>query len=88
MPEFLNKLSSGPESEICSSLILCGSIFFGVLLGSDSDEVHYLQSQNGNMHSSYDSFASEDTAPKASEFEALKCDVPADVPWCGEAFGE
>lgn len=58
-------------------------------LGSDS-EIHYLQSQNGNVYSSYDSFGSldRDAVTKATEFGALKRDVPADVAWCSEAFGE
>lgn len=53
---------------------------------SDSDasssadgEVQYLQSQNGNLHTS-------DTA-QVSEFLGFLEDVPGDIPWCSEALG-
>lgn len=42
------------------------------------------------MYSSCGSFDNldRDTVSEATEFEALKRDVPADVAWCSEAFGE
>jgi jumonji domain-containing protein 7 len=49
-------------------------------------EVHYLQSQNGNIYSS--SFFEDVPAHDVSEFEPLRLDVPNEIPWCSEAFGE
>ncbi|EED84733.1 predicted protein, partial [Postia placenta Mad-698-R] len=46
--------------------------------------VHYLQSQNGNLYTAryYDSVGDSDP----SEFEPLRGDVPSEVPWCSEAL--
>ena len=41
----------------------------------NASEVHYLQSQNGNLHSAN------------GEFEPLTHDVPKDISWCSEALG-
>ena len=46
---------------------------------SADGEVQYLQSQNGNLHTS-------DTA-QVSEFLGFLEDVPGDIPWCSEALG-
>lgn len=46
--------------------------------------IHYLQSQNGNLFTNkYFEGSSEDP----SEFEPLRADVLAEVPWCTEALG-
>ncbi|KAF4574589.1 hypothetical protein EYR36_005937 [Pleurotus pulmonarius] len=46
--------------------------------------IHYLQSQNGNLFTNkYFGGSSEDP----SEFEPLRADVLAEVPWCTEALG-
>lgn len=41
-------------------------------------EVHYLQSQNGNLFRS--------TSTEESEFASFLEDVPKDLPWCTEAL--
>ncbi|CED83738.1 Predicted phospholipase [Phaffia rhodozyma] len=46
---------------------------------SNTTEIVYLQSQNGNLYNPY----SEDT-----EYAALLDDVPQDVPWANEALGQ
>ena len=49
-------------------------------------EVHYLQSQNGNLFSSrYFDMSGEEEDP--SEFEVLRDYIPSDVPWCSDALG-
>ncbi|KAI5833085.1 Clavaminate synthase-like protein [Schizophyllum commune Tattone D] len=48
----------------------------------DSGDVLYLQSQNGNVYTNR-TFEGEDDP---SEFEALRADIPKDVPWCTEAL--
>lgn len=57
-------------------------------LTSDSthSEIYYLQSQNGNIYSSR--YFKEDSLDSPSEFEPLRPDVPKDITWCTEAFGE
>lgn len=51
-----------------------------------SGEVHYLQSQNGNMFTdSYFDMSGED---EPSEFEPLREHVPSEIPWCSEALGK
>ncbi|KAF9462654.1 cupin-like domain-containing protein [Collybia nuda] len=66
------------------------SDFLSKLSSVSHSEVYYLQSQNGNIHSKYDSLSDSngDIAPKVSEFGALKRDVPSDVSWCSKAFGK
>ncbi|KAL4262044.1 Cupin-like domain 8 [Pleurotus pulmonarius] len=50
----------------------------------DEGNIHYLQSQNGNLFTNkYFGGSSEDP----SEFEPLRADVLAEVPWCTEALG-
>ncbi|KAF7292474.1 JmjC domain-containing protein [Mycena chlorophos] len=49
----------------------------------DSD-VCYLQSQNGNVYSS--AFFEGDS--DASEFLALRADIPREIEWCSEALGK
>ncbi|KAI0720305.1 Clavaminate synthase-like protein [Cerioporus squamosus] len=68
MRSFLDTLSSGQQG---SSTVHCG-------------EVHYLQSQNGNMFSAtyFDMSGNEDP----SEFEPLREFVPSEIPWCSEAL--
>ncbi|KAI0921861.1 hypothetical protein AcW1_004276 [Taiwanofungus camphoratus] len=48
-------------------------------------EIHYLQSQNGNLYSN----RYFDLGPKndPSEFESLRSDVPSEILWCSEALG-
>ncbi|KAJ7591015.1 Clavaminate synthase-like protein [Mycena floridula] len=51
---------------------------------STDKSCYYLQSQNGNVYSSqFFTEGSDDT----SEFEALRSDIPPEIPWCSEAFG-
>ena len=50
-----------------------------------SKEVHYLQSQNGNLFTnSYYDMSGEDDP---SEFEPLREYVPSEIPWCSDALG-
>ncbi|TBU39023.1 Clavaminate synthase-like protein [Dichomitus squalens] len=53
-------------------------------IDNQSWEVHYLQSQNGNLFSSryFDMSGEEDP----SEFEALREYIPSDVSWCSDAL--
>ncbi|XP_006460104.1 hypothetical protein AGABI2DRAFT_117066 [Agaricus bisporus var. bisporus H97] len=54
------------------------------LVGQDApSDIHYLQSQNGNLYSS-DYFTDGNSV---SEYEHLREDVPDEVPWCTEALG-
>ncbi|KAJ3479826.1 hypothetical protein NLI96_g8785 [Meripilus lineatus] len=46
---------------------------------SADPEVHYLQSQNGNLFCS--------TSSEDSEFESFLGDIPKDLPWCTEVLG-
>jgi len=46
-----------------------------------TSEVHYLQSQNGNVYSSTPGTDEE------CEFAPLRKDIPKDVSWATEAFG-
>ena len=48
-------------------------------------EVHYLQSQNGNLFTNryYDMSGEDDP----SEFEPLREYVPSEIPWCSDALG-
>ncbi|KAI0774451.1 Clavaminate synthase-like protein [Fomes fomentarius] len=51
---------------------------------SGGGEVHYLQSQNGNMFTNrYFDMSGEDDP---SEFEPLREYVPSEIPWCSEAL--
>lgn len=52
---------------------------------SADQEIHYLQSQNGNLYTNryFDLNAEDDP----SEFEPLRDDVPSEVHWCSEALG-
>ncbi|KAJ7095389.1 cupin-like domain-containing protein [Mycena belliarum] len=50
---------------------------------SDDSEIYYLQSQNGNVFSN----RSFEGTPDPSEFEALRTDIPREIPWCSEALG-
>ncbi|RDB22522.1 JmjC domain-containing protein 7 [Hypsizygus marmoreus] len=49
----------------------------------NDSEIHYLQSQNGNLYAS--GYFEGDLQPP-SEFDPLRPDVPSDIPWCSEAF--
>ncbi|EIW76115.1 Clavaminate synthase-like protein [Coniophora puteana RWD-64-598 SS2] len=51
--------------------------------GSRRDEVLYLQSQNGNL---YTNSYFEGGVSADCEFETLRPDVPAEVPWCSDAL--
>ncbi|TFK88924.1 Clavaminate synthase-like protein [Polyporus arcularius HHB13444] len=68
MQSFLDTLSSGEQDSRAGTGL----------------EVHYLQSQNGNMFSAtyYDMSGNEDP----SEFEPLREFVPSEIPWCSEAL--
>lgn len=58
----------------------------GESIGDANDRpgnIHYLQSQNGNLYSS--PFFQGDPQD-SSEFEALRKDVPSEVRWCSEAL--
>ncbi|RDX53908.1 Clavaminate synthase-like protein [Lentinus brumalis] len=68
MQSFLDTLSSGEQDSRAGT----------------GGEVHYLQSQNGNMFSAtyYDMSGNEDP----SEFEPLRDFVPSEIPWCSEAL--
>lgn len=56
----------------------------GGLAETSEQEIHYLQSQNGNMFSSC---FFENNGDDISEFEPLRADVPSEVTWCSKAFG-
>ncbi|KAF9009048.1 cupin-like domain-containing protein [Cyathus striatus] len=51
--------------------------------GESGNDIYYLQSQNGNLYSN-DYFQNIDSE---SEFQPLRNDVPAHIPWCTEALG-
>ena len=52
----------------------------------ETGEVHYLQSQNGNLFTNrYFDMSSGSDDP--SEFEPLREYVPSEIPWCSEALG-
>jgi jumonji domain-containing protein 7 len=53
--------------------------------GSDTEDVYYLQSQNGNLYSS--SYFTSANMKDDSELISLRGDVPAEIPWCSEALG-
>lgn len=59
-------------------------MIFALTRRTADGEVHYLQSQNGNLYTAryYDSAGDSDP----SEFEPLRGDVPSEVPWCSEAL--
>lgn len=67
--------------------------FFDVLRLSDtrvyawdsSGDVHYLQSQNGNLFTSRYFDGSGDENP--SEFTPLREHIPSEIPWCSDALG-
>ena len=50
---------------------------------SRTDEVSYLQSQNGNVHSN-----SYGESQMATDFEELKDLVPRDIEWASQVLGE
>lgn len=56
----------------------------GECLTDGNTNIHYLQSQNGNLYSSQ---FFEGDPQESSEFEALRGDVPGEVRWCSEALG-
>jgi len=47
--------------------------------GYNGEDVHYLQSQNGNIFSN--------SSGEGSEFEGLQSDLPGDLSWCTDALG-
>jgi hypothetical protein len=51
----------------------------------DKSEVHYLQSQNGNLFSAAYFTGGEDESD--CEYLPLRDDIPSGVPWCSEALG-
>ncbi|KAF9534321.1 Clavaminate synthase-like protein [Crepidotus variabilis] len=51
--------------------------------GNDLGDIHYLQSQNGNLFSS-----SSDETQSLSELSPLTKDVPQEVSWCSEALAQ
>lgn len=59
-------------------------------ISSDSNvecsEVHYLQSQNGNLYSGL--YFEENGLDSFSEFEPLRSDIPADISWCTDVFAQ
>lgn len=83
MAEFLSKLTSGAYKP---SVSISVSYWMPPLLDSTHSEIYYLQSQNGNIYSSR--YFKEDSLDSPSEFEPLRPDVPKDITWCTEAFGE
>jgi len=50
---------------------------------SKGSDIHYLQSQNGNI---YTSRYFDPSAEDPSEFEPLRKDIPSEVRWCSEAL--
>ncbi|KAJ7180091.1 cupin-like domain-containing protein [Mycena crocata] len=50
---------------------------------ANESEICYLQSQNGNVYSN----RFFEGSPDPSEFEALRADIPSEISWCSEAFG-
>ena len=83
MGNLLGKLSPGSARfYIC----ICSSQQFVLPTGNDSEtsDIHYLQSQNGNIYTNlYFNSKEEDS----SEFESLRKDIPSEIPWCSEALG-
>lgn len=62
-----------------------------LFIAANSKEIHYLQSQNGNLYSSayfeeYSSLAGSNSA-SASEFDTLRPLVLPEIEWCSEALG-
>ncbi|CAE6428287.1 unnamed protein product [Rhizoctonia solani] len=53
-----------------------------------SNEVYYLQSQNGNMYSAVDFESGPDHASSSELCPALLSDVPREIPWASEALGK
>ncbi|KIL70053.1 hypothetical protein M378DRAFT_68218 [Amanita muscaria Koide BX008] len=53
-------------------------------VASDGPEVHYLQSQNGNLYGA--EFFQGQTDAKTTEFELLRKDVPSEVSWASKAL--
>ncbi|KAF8974558.1 Clavaminate synthase-like protein [Flammula alnicola] len=51
-------------------------------------EIHYLQSQNGNLFSSESFKEPGSSSENQSEFETLTHDVPNEIPWCSKALGQ
>ncbi|KAJ7781235.1 cupin-like domain-containing protein [Mycena metata] len=78
--DLFSKLSGGMtlERNICNSFI-----HDWPMIENDDSDVYYLQSQNGNVYSSRFFEGTRDP----SEFEALRADIPSEIPWCSEAFG-
>lgn len=55
------------------------------LVQAEPADVHYLQSQNGNLFSAeYFTGGPNET----SEFKSLRRDIPSSIPWCTEALGK
>ncbi|KEP52386.1 phospholipase [Rhizoctonia solani 123E] len=52
-----------------------------------SNEVYYLQSQNGNMYSAVDFESGPDHASNSELCPELLADVPREIPWASEALG-
>ncbi|KAJ7682797.1 cupin-like domain-containing protein [Mycena polygramma] len=50
---------------------------------TEESDIYYLQSQNGNVYSN----RFFEGNPDPSEFQALRADIPSEIPWCTEAFG-
>ena len=66
---------------------VCELIFSSAVSGTQeytdaTSDIYYLQSQNGNLYSFRDESQSQ------SEYELLREDVPSEVSWCSEAFGQ
>ncbi|KAJ7771368.1 cupin-like domain-containing protein [Mycena maculata] len=51
---------------------------------TDDSEIYYLQSQNGNVYSNQ----FFQGTPDPSEFEAIRADIPSEIPWCTATFGK
>ena len=56
-----------------------------MVTGNSSGDVHYLQSQNGNLFTGRYFDGSGDEDP--SEFEPLREHIPSEIPWCSDALG-
>ena len=53
-------------------------------MASARSDIHYLQSQNGNVYRNRSVYPEVDLV---SEFDSLKRDIPEEIPWCSEALG-
>jgi jumonji domain-containing protein 7 len=74
---------------VCADVCLCPPHLDKMTLLNEKQDIHYLQSQNGNMYTRQFFESRSEQAPtfEPSEFEPMRADVPSEIPWCSHAFG-